>query len=132
MSSATPATSSSPYRLSVLLTPKEGVSFEEFHHLWTEVLAPLFGSLPIVKRNLLKYEQFRIDPVITRALAREYAPDTPSYGGMVIYEAETLEKIREVFQDEEYLGKVLPVEERFIDRQKTQILVGQYVTLIGA
>ena len=43
----------------VLVTPKAGVSQEEFSAYWKEKHAPLFLSIAISKRNLFKYEQVR-------------------------------------------------------------------------
>ena len=46
-------------RVLAFLHPKEGVSFEEFDKYWREVHGDIFKSLPVVKRNLTKYEQVR-------------------------------------------------------------------------
>jgi hypothetical protein len=44
-------------RLAVLIKRKPGMSVEEFGRYWAEVHGPLFTSLDIVKKNLVKYEQ---------------------------------------------------------------------------
>lgn len=45
------------YRVNSLLYKKEGMTDEEFFTYWREVHGPLFASLEIVKKNLIKYEQ---------------------------------------------------------------------------
>lgn len=57
MTSTESASRPGRYRVSLLVTPKAEVSREEFHRYWAEHHVPLFRSLPIVKKNLLKYEQ---------------------------------------------------------------------------
>ncbi len=54
---ATPSLRSDRVRLAVLMSPKPGLSFEEFDRYWLDVHADVFTSIAIVKRNLLKYEQ---------------------------------------------------------------------------
>lgn len=55
----TSTTNSGRVRIIALLHPKDGVPFEEFDKHWSQIHAPLFQSLGIVKMNLLKYEQVR-------------------------------------------------------------------------
>lgn len=43
-------------RMLLLLKRKVGMSHEEFVQYWVEEHAPLFASLQIVQRNVLKYE----------------------------------------------------------------------------
>lgn len=50
------------------------------------------------------------------------------YGGVAIFEAETLEKILEIFTDEDYLRIAVPDEEKFVDRSGFHLLAGHYST----
>ena len=52
-------TPSQRFRMVVLVTPKAGVSQEEFSAYWKDKHAPLFLTLAISKKNLYKYEQVR-------------------------------------------------------------------------
>lgn len=56
----------------------------------------------------------------------------PPFAGIAIFEAESVEKIYEVFQDEEYTRVVIPDEERFFIRKDVQFLGGSYTTILGA
>lgn len=47
-------------RLTVLLARKKGMSVDDFRRHWRETHAGLFTDLPIVKKNVLKYEQVRL------------------------------------------------------------------------
>ena len=44
-------------RLLAFLYRKPGTSAEDFSTYWRETHSHVFASLPIVKRNILKYEQ---------------------------------------------------------------------------
>ncbi|TBU29488.1 hypothetical protein BD309DRAFT_149752 [Dichomitus squalens] len=118
-------------RLAVLMAPKPGLSFEEFDRYWLDVHANVFSSIAIAKRNLLKYEQFHLDPkyddvIAAQSLAKSKSP----FRGIAIFEATTLEKIFEIFQDEEYLRVVVPDELKFFDHENAQILAGPFATII--
>lgn len=49
--------------------------------------------------------------------------------GMAIFEAATFEKIFEVFQDKEYIDTVIPDEEKFLDRNKSQAVPSTLATI---
>ncbi|TFK85354.1 hypothetical protein K466DRAFT_646909 [Polyporus arcularius HHB13444] len=118
-------------RLVVLMAPKPGLSFEEFDRYWLDVHANIFSSIAIVKRNLLKYEQFHLDPKYEGVIAASpLAKSKTPFRGIAIFEATSLDKIFEVFQDEEYLRVVVPDEHNFFDPEKAQILAGPFATII--
>ncbi|RPD63933.1 hypothetical protein L226DRAFT_567889 [Lentinus tigrinus ALCF2SS1-7] len=120
-------------RLVILVAPKPGLSPDECRSYWLNTHSKVFSSIAIVKRNLLKYEQFHFDSRYTApmtAMIPGYMP--PPFFGMAIFEAETIEKIYEVFQDEEYRRVVVPDEENFMSRKDVQMLGGPLVTVYGA
>ena len=51
------------------------------------------------------------------------------FDGITIYEAGSFDNIREVFADEEYKSKVIPDEEKFVDRTRTVMLMGHIVSV---
>ncbi|KAH9892881.1 hypothetical protein C8Q73DRAFT_76278 [Cubamyces lactineus] len=130
------------FRLMFFFAPKEGMSVEDFRAHWSETHAPLFLSAKIVRTNLTKYEQFYVDTdpdaaaaQITSVLSQNgtensFAPTKG--GGVAILEAETPEKILEIFKDEEFLRVVAPDQEKFIDRGSMRVLSGQYATIYEA
>ncbi|KAJ7364153.1 hypothetical protein DFH08DRAFT_838454 [Mycena albidolilacea] len=110
-------------RIVVLLKRKPTLSKEEFHKHWTETHGPLFSSLDVVKRNLLKYEQAHInDPVLQQIMQMIPGAPTADWDGMAIFEAESYAKVFEVFQSEEYSKVIIPDDEKFVDRANWQML----------
>ncbi|KAI8968612.1 hypothetical protein BD414DRAFT_504244 [Trametes punicea] len=89
-------------RLAVLMAPKPGLSFEEFDRYWLDVHANVFSSIAVAKRNLLKYEQFHLDRNYDDIVAAQTPAKSKSpFRGIAIFEATSLDKIFEIFQDEE-------------------------------
>ena len=50
-------------RLIILVYRKQGMSTEEFQNYWRDEHSATFANLPVVKKNLLKYEQVRAAPL---------------------------------------------------------------------
>ncbi len=76
-------------------------------------------------------KQFHLDPryndlIAAQSLARSKSP----FRGIAIFEATSLDKIFEIFQDEEYLRVVVPDEVNFFDHENAQILAGPFATII--
>ena len=76
-------------------------------------------------------EQFHLDQryndlVAAQSLAKSESP----FRGIAIFEATSLDKIFEIFQDEEYLRVVVPDELNFFDHDNAQILAGPFATII--
>ncbi|KAI0718984.1 hypothetical protein C8T65DRAFT_569796 [Cerioporus squamosus] len=137
MASETTTTATKPslrtdrVRLVVLMAPKPGLSFEEFDRYWLDVHANVFSSIPIAKRNLLKYEQFHLDPKYDGVIAASSLAKSKSlFRGIAIFEATSLDKIFEIFQDKDYLEKVVPDELKFFDHENAQMLAGPFATII--
>lgn len=61
-------------RLSAIIYRKKGMSVEEFSKYWREEHAKLFANLPIVKKNLLKYEQVRLPSLPSPRLFLRFCP----------------------------------------------------------
>ncbi|KAJ7918893.1 hypothetical protein B0H13DRAFT_1458921, partial [Mycena leptocephala] len=81
-------------RLAVLIKRKPGMSVEEFGRYWAEVHGPLFTSLDIVKKNLVKYEQAHSNEEMLQQF--QAAGFTKSeWDGMAIMEAESYAKLME-------------------------------------
>ncbi|KAI0633464.1 hypothetical protein C8Q77DRAFT_1073323 [Trametes polyzona] len=128
---STPSLRTDRVRLAVLMAPKPGLSFEEFDRYWLDVHANVFSSIAIAKRNLLKYEQFHLDRSYDSVLATHRLAKTPTqFRGIAIFEATSIDKILEIFEDEEYLRVVVPDEQEFFDPEKAQILAGPFASII--
>ncbi|KAJ7773436.1 hypothetical protein B0H16DRAFT_1512344 [Mycena metata] len=105
-------------RLFVLIKKKPSLSQEEFHQYWATTHGALFSSLEVVKKNLLRYEQAHTNESVLSADA------------MGIFEADSYAKIFEVFQSEEYKRIVIPDEECYLDRNATQMLPLDLLSII--
>ncbi|KAJ7634692.1 hypothetical protein FB45DRAFT_909581 [Roridomyces roridus] len=83
-------------RLAILLIRKTGTTVEQFRRHWAESHGPLIGSIEIVKKNILKYEQAYPNEELMAALKAGGA-NVPGldWDGMVIFEAESYAKIIE-------------------------------------
>lgn len=54
----------------------------------------------------------------------------PTHHGLALFEADSYEKIMEVFTSEEYQTAALAKEENYLDRSKTIFFPGSLVTFI--
>lgn len=57
---------------------------------------------------------------------------TGSFYGMALFEAETMEKILEVFSDREYLRVVVPDGEKFFNRSTSVMMAGHPAVILGS
>lgn len=63
------------------------------------------------------------------AIAKMGLPSVPYYG-MAIFEAESYEKIFQVFINQEYSEVIVPDEEKFFDRTKSLMIAGDLATFL--
>ncbi|THH28519.1 hypothetical protein EUX98_g5670 [Antrodiella citrinella] len=124
-----PELSTNRIRVIGLIHPKEGISHEEFSTYWLNTHSQVFLSLPVVQRNILKYEQYHFNQTVNAQLAA-LGTHLPSAHGLAILEAESLDKLMEIFADPEFAEKVAPDEERFLDRTLTEAAATNYVTFV--
>ncbi|KZV98532.1 hypothetical protein EXIGLDRAFT_700772 [Exidia glandulosa HHB12029] len=89
-------------KLIVFVRRKPGLSHEEFFKYWREVHAPIFMSLAVAKRNVVKYVQFQIDSDASAELGKfKFAP-IAQFDGYAIFYGKTKEQLFELFTDAEY------------------------------
>lgn len=139
-------------RLMILFYRKKGMSFEDFDKYWREEHSQVALELPIFKKNILKYEQVRtlapsfflaITFIANTILTLQIHVDRDSqkswkkdghqvtdYDGIVVLEAASEDKIREVFQDKEYLEKLAPNEAEFSERTSFTMMPAHVVTVL--
>jgi len=113
-------------RLYSTMNKKDGISQEEFHRYWREEHGKLFASLDIVKKNLVKYEQAHVNEFMKPIIDTGAYPSA-SWGGLAIFEAESYDKIMEVFGSEEYQRVVHPDEAVFLDVENRQLFAADLV-----
>ncbi|KAJ7030367.1 hypothetical protein C8F04DRAFT_1005782 [Mycena alexandri] len=117
-------------RLVVLIKKKPSLSKKEFHQHWAKTHGALFSSLEVVKKNILRYEQAHTNETVLSALAQQAVFPVSDWDGMGIFEAESYAKIFEVFQSDEYKKNVIQDEECYLDRDATQMLPLDLLSII--
>ena len=137
-------------RLAALFYPAPGVSREQFGRYWLSEHGKKFMSLDIVRKNITKYEQvgwctltlssfrsdcraqFHLDNDLNQTLASAMgsSPQASTFYGMAIFEAESYEKLLEVFSHPDYQRVVYPDEKVILDRSRSQVVAGQYATFV--
>ncbi|RDB24417.1 hypothetical protein Hypma_008454 [Hypsizygus marmoreus] len=116
-------------RMLIFLKRKEGTTKAEFSDYWHNQHAPLFMSLDVVKKNILKYEQAHTNDTWVKT-PEALGVQPMDWDGVVVMEAETHEKLFEIFQDPEYQRLIGPDELKFVDRPKCQVLPLDFATRI--
>ena len=102
-----------------LLVRKPGMTRPEFHEYWRNVHGPLVMSIPEIKRHNVKYVQSH-----TRAEWHPFlAGSEPLYDGAAEIWLDSLESALALFAEPAFADLVVPDEEQFLDRAKTEILV---------
>ncbi|KAL9096540.1 MAG: hypothetical protein Q9163_006431 [Psora crenata] len=109
---------------------KQGMSEEDFHSYWRDEHSQIFASIAIVKRNLIKYEQSHCSKEALESMKKGGFP-AADFDGLAILEAESFEKIREVFADEEYKNVVGADEDKFMDRKKSLVFPADIVSIFN-
>ena len=106
-------------KLTILLKRKSSMTHQEFVTYHREKHAPLFCSLPAVGEHVRAYTQ--------QHTVQVEMPGLPpaKYDGITEIWFDSAESINAVFQDPEYLAKIRPDEEQFLDLQGCDILVTQ-------
>ena len=59
-----------------------------------------------------------------------YGLQVADYDGYVVYDAPSMEKLTEVFEDKEYKEVVQADEENFVDRKRTVLFPAQVVPVL--
>ncbi|KAF9257047.1 hypothetical protein L218DRAFT_949488 [Marasmius fiardii PR-910] len=120
MSDASTTTSpflQNPVRALTFTQKKDDISFQEYSRYWSHEHAQIFMDLEIVKKNILKYEQsstvidhhrqLHVNQEWKTKLRENPSVNMPDFDGIVLFEAESPEKIQEVVQHPEYIDKVM-------------------------
>ncbi|KAL8709917.1 MAG: hypothetical protein Q9220_005367 [cf. Caloplaca sp. 1 TL-2023] len=115
--------------LMILFHRKNGMSFDDFDKYWRETHAKVACELHIFQKNILKYEQVHVDRTSLQSW-KDDGHQVTDYDGIVVLEAESEEKIREVFQDQEYLDKLALNEAEFSERMSFTMMPANVVTIM--
>ena len=104
-------------KFTILLRRKSTLSHEQFvaHH--KEVHAALFTSLPVVREHVKRYVQQHTIPVELPG----FPPIT--FDGITELWFDDIKGLAAVFGDPEYLARIRPDEESFLDLHRCEFVV---------
>lgn len=83
----------------------------------------MFLSVPIARKNLIRYSQFHVDSKIMTGLAGTGLKGT-EYDGASSFWTESIEQFQEIFTDPEYRRVVVPDEMKFLNREEAVFMIG--------
>ncbi|KAI1380263.1 hypothetical protein F4677DRAFT_441579 [Hypoxylon crocopeplum] len=108
-------------KMTFFIKKKDGMSYEDFHKYWSEEHSRIFLSVPIIRRNLVKYSQFHSNSSVDLA---KFGVGVTGYDGGANMWATSIKNLLAIFTDEEYLRVVVPDEANFFKRADVAIMVG--------
>ncbi|KAK1216568.1 hypothetical protein PQX77_020798 [Marasmius sp. AFHP31] len=103
------------------------LTYEEFDKHWEEVHGPLLASIDIAKKNIRRYEQLTVDQE-----SKTMWPNIPDYDGIIVFEADSIEKLGEVVSDAEWTTKVVPDAVKFINLETAKYIFCHTAPIITA
>ncbi len=106
-------------KITILLTRKKGMDPEGFHDYWSSVHGPLVMRIPENRRHVRKYVQSHILPDRFPFLASS----GPLYDGAAEIWCENLQEGLNMFAEPKYKEIIYPDEVKFLDVDKTIVLV---------
>jgi len=116
-------------RILLFSKKKKDITLQEYYDHWSKVHAPLVS--PLLKRiGVISYTQVHITPEIKDAVT-PFGPAATvgqSFDGYASFLIPSMEDFLNGFQDQEYLDKIKPDEDNFMDREPTLMVFGGYET----
>ncbi|CZT13433.1 uncharacterized protein RCO7_00647 [Rhynchosporium graminicola] len=109
--------------LTILMNKLETLTHQAFHTYWTHEHPKVWFEMAIVKKHVLKYTQFHVDEKVSEGLRAAGLPIAEYDGGVQIW-GRSVEDLMAVFQDPEYLAKVVPDEQKFLKRSEAKMMIG--------
>ncbi|KAF8899392.1 hypothetical protein BD779DRAFT_1667065 [Infundibulicybe gibba] len=100
-------------RLAFYLTRRDNYTHEEWSEYWANTHSKIFTSIPIVQKNLLRYEQAHVNETTTAAFQALGFP-IATYDGVAIFEPPASTS----FWSDDYKNIAIPNESIFVDRPK--------------
>ncbi|EEB96068.1 hypothetical protein MPER_04860, partial [Moniliophthora perniciosa FA553] len=103
---ATPTLRKDRVRLVVFVKRKAGMSFEDWSNYFLKTHGPIFLNTQIAKQNLIRYEQLHVNQA-AKQLFEAAGYKVPEFDGVVVFEAESYEKIVATITSEEWFREVI-------------------------
>lgn len=110
-------------KLVVCVKRNPRMELQEFHQYWRKQHGDLIKSIPASSKYIRKYVQSHTIP---EAYARNAAP----FDGIAELSFDNMEGVDAFLADSEYLAKVVPDEDKFLDRPNLVWFVTQEEPII--
>lgn len=111
-------------KLTILLKKKAVVSHGDFLWFFRNEHAQLFSSLPVVRKEVVQYDQFHALPVAMPGLPE------PAFDGTAEMWFASMQAMFRVFTADDYLQLVRPSEKRFLELEDCSILISVHHRII--
>ncbi|KIW28583.1 uncharacterized protein PV07_08236 [Cladophialophora immunda] len=89
------------------------MSYEEFHHYWTNVHGRMFLEMDVVRKHCLRYEQWQDDPEERKAVEDAFGMDHSGWDGLAVLTFDSIEGAKAVYHDPEFVKFATEDEPRF-------------------
>ncbi|KAL1724298.1 hypothetical protein EV715DRAFT_285467 [Schizophyllum commune] len=113
-------------RLIYLVKRRKDMTHEEFANYWLNVHSRIFAGSRVAHYYMSRYEQMHPSAVTAKAWAEKYGIPATTFDGVGLFEANSFEDIRAVFDSPEYKAHIHRDEYNFIDHGASQIIPMNY------
>ncbi|KAI2610223.1 uncharacterized protein GGS25DRAFT_521032 [Hypoxylon fragiforme] len=110
-------------KLTVFLKKRDDISHEEFHKYWDNEHAKIFLSVPIVKKNVVKYTQFHANNGATADITN-FGLAMVGYDGVANIWGKSLDDLLAIYNDEEFLRVSAPDGDKFFVQKEIAVMYG--------
>ncbi|KAH7128495.1 EthD domain-containing protein [Dendryphion nanum] len=113
-------------RITSFIHRKSTISADDFYRYWTQVHGPLVHSF-MLRHGVIEYKQFHTTAAtksFAAGMAEQSGRPLMEYDGMTDAYVRDWKTWEEAFTDPEYLEKIKPDEEAFIDVGRLRMTVG--------
>jgi uncharacterized protein (TIGR02118 family) len=111
-------------KLSFLVTRRPDLTRAEFEEYWTEKHTPLVTSLPETGTLIRRYVQLHLVD------GPDGLPAAP-YDGVAEVWVDDMDAVLQLFGSENFTTVVAEDENRFLDREKTVVLIAEETAVFG-
>ncbi|KAI5825109.1 hypothetical protein K523DRAFT_251805 [Schizophyllum commune Tattone D] len=118
----TPSLRKDRVRLVYLVKRRKDLTHEEFSDYWLKVHSKIFAGSSVAHQYMSRYEQMHPSVATQKIWQEKYGIRSTTFDGVGLFEADSFEDIRKVFDSEEYKTNILPDEYKFLDQDGCQII----------
>ncbi|KAI4521619.1 hypothetical protein K525DRAFT_200808 [Schizophyllum commune Loenen D] len=122
MPDGTPSLRKDRVRLIYLVKRRKDLTHEEFSNYWLKIHSKIFAGSRVAHQYMSRYEQMHPSVATEKVWEEKYGIRATTFDGVGLFEADSFEDIRKVFDSEEYKTNILPDEYKFLDQDGCQII----------